>query len=198
MSIHPKLMIGAGIAITGLGLIGAGAGATYTAQVSTNTSISTGVIGLSLNGQTGSALRLGVDAQNLGLHFTPISKDLLLRNTGTLDLASDYLSVTATGCDGGTGAALANALQVRLTDVTHNMQVYDGALCSLGDNASGQGFTSPQDHSGVGGQLPHQLGAGASILYQVVIQPIETTAGLPAAAQNSTTSVNFAFTGFDN
>jgi|GEM_PF-4077885 len=198
MSVHPKLMIGAGIAIAGLGLIGAGAGATYTAQVSTNTSISTGGIGLSLNGQTGSALRLGVDAKNLGPHFTPISKDLLLKNTGTLDLASDYLSVTATGCDGGTGAALAKALQVRLTDVTHNMQVYDGALCSLADSPSGQGFTTPPVHTGVGGQLPHQLGAGASILYQVVIQPTDTAAGLPAAAQNSSTTVSFAFTGFDS
>jgi hypothetical protein len=32
----------------------------------------------------------------------------------------------------------------------------------------------------------------------VVIQPVDTAAGLPAAAQNSTTSVSFAFTGFDN
>jgi hypothetical protein len=78
------------------------------------------------------------------------------------------------------------------------MQVYDGALCSLADSPSGQGFTTPPVHTGVGGQLPHQLGAGASILYQVVIQPLDTAAGLPAAAQNSSTTVSFAFTGFDS
>jgi hypothetical protein len=78
------------------------------------------------------------------------------------------------------------------------MQVYDGALCSLAERPSGQGFTAPPVHTGVGGQLSHQLGAGASILYQVVIQPIDTAAGLPTTAQNSSTTVSFAFTGFDS
>ena len=33
MTVRPKLMIGAGIAIAGLGLIGAGAGATFTCHL---------------------------------------------------------------------------------------------------------------------------------------------------------------------
>jgi Camelysin metallo-endopeptidase len=197
MAVRPKLMICVGIAIAGLGLIGAGAGATFTAQVSANTSISSGGLGLSLNGETGSALSVGVDAKNVGSHFAPITKDLLLKNTGTLDMASNYLRVTATGCDGGNGAALAKALHVRLTDVTNNKQVYDGTLCSLTSTMSGQGFTSPLAHTGVGGQLPHALSTGASILYRLVVQPNDAAQGLPPAAQNTSTSIILIFNGFD-
>lgn len=195
MAVPAKLLIGAGIAFAGLGLIGAGAGATFTAQVAGGTSISTGSISLSLNGETGSGLRLGVDGQNVDSHFAPISKDLLLKNTGTLDLASTYLSVTATGCDGGDGAPLAQALQVTLTDVTSSRQVYEGTLCSLISSTSGQGSPS---HAGAGGQLPDALRAGASVLYRLVLQPSDVTQGLPVAAHNARTSVNLVFTGFDD
>jgi hypothetical protein len=196
MVVRPKLMIGAGLAIAGLGLVGAGAGATFTAQVSTDTEISSGGVGLSLNGGTGSGLRVVLDGKNLGSHFAPISTDLRLKNTGTLDLASHFLSVTATGCDGGTGADLAQALHLRLTDVTNqNTLVYDGALCSFA--SSGGGFITPPAHSGVGGQLPHALKAGDAISYQVVIQPSDAAQGLPTAAQNTSTSVSFVFSGFD-
>jgi hypothetical protein len=197
MAVHPKLMIGAGIAMAGLGLIGAGAGATFTAQVSANTSISSGGLGLSLNGETGSALSVGVDAKNVGSHFAPITKDLLLKNIGTLNMASDYFNVTATGCGGGNGSALAKALHVKLTDVTHDKQIYDGTLCSLAGRTSGQGFTTPPVHTGVGGQLPRALGRGASILYRVVLSPNDAALGLPTTAQNSRTTLNLAFTGFD-
>ena len=132
MAVSPKLLIGAGIAVAGLGLISAGAGATFTTQVSGNTSISTGGLGLSLNGQSESALLVGVEGDNLGSHFAPISKDLVLKNTGTLDMASTFLRVTATGCDGGKGEALTDALHVRLTDETNDGKlIYDGSLCSL-------------------------------------------------------------------
>src|SRR3954471_4080181 len=130
MNIPPKLMMGAGIGIAGLGLIGAGAGATFTAQVAGSTSVTTGGIGLSLNGRTGHDLHLDVDGSNLGTHFAPLSKDLRLRNTGSLDIASTHLGLTATGCDGGEDAPLARSLRVTVTDVTHSRQVYDGALCS--------------------------------------------------------------------
>ena len=196
MAVRPKLLIGAGIAIAGLGLIGAGAGATFTAQVAGGTSISTGSTALSLNGETGSGLRLGVDGQNVDSHFAPISKDLLLKNTGTLDLASTYLSVAATGCDGGDGAPLAQALRVTLTDVTHSRQVYDGMLCSMASNMSAQGTTRPP-YAGVGGQLPDAPRAGASLLYRLVLQPSDAAQGLPLAAQKAQTSVNLVFTGFD-
>jgi len=72
MAVRPKLMIGAGIAVAGLGLIGAGA--TFTTQVSGSTSISSGDLGLSLNGQSQSSLLVGVDGNNLNSHFTPISR----------------------------------------------------------------------------------------------------------------------------
>lgn len=198
MAVHPQLMIGAGLAIAGLGLVGAGASATFTAQVSGVTSIRTGSLGLSLNGTTGSDLHIGVDGQDIGSHFTPISTDLLLRNTGTLDMSSTYLSVAATGCDGGVGAPLAQALDVRLTDVTNHQQVYAGSLCSLASGVTQQGFTAPRAHSGVGRQLPHALGSGGSILYRLVLEPNDAAQGLPAAALNTHTSVDIAFTGFDN
>ena len=86
MSATPKLMMAAGIAVAGLGLVGAGAGATFTAQVAGSTSVTTGDIGLSLNGRTGHDLELYVDGRNLGTHFAPLSKELRLRNTGTLDV----------------------------------------------------------------------------------------------------------------
>jgi hypothetical protein len=205
MVVHPKLMIGAGIAIAGLGLIGAGAGATFTAQVSAKTVISSGGVGLSLNGETGSDLQMGLDGKIIGSHFKTISKDLLLKNTGTLDMASTFLSVTATGCDGGEGAPLVEALQVKLTDVTNNTVVYSGALCSLAGSVKGhgarseseQGFISPRTHADVGGQLPHALSAGKSILYQLVLQPSDAVRGLPPEAQNTHTSVRLVFTGFD-
>ncbi len=194
MTGRPKLMIGAGIAIAGLGLIGTGAGATFTAQVSTGTSIGAGGIGMSLNGETGSGARLGVDGKNLGSHFAPISKDLLLKNTGTLDLASNYLKVTASGCDNSNGAPLTQALHATLNDVTNHTQVYDGTLCAL----AGDGLRTPTTaHADVGGPLPHPLAAGASILYRLVLQPNDTTNGLPTAAQNANTAVSLAFTGFD-
>ena len=198
MAVHSKLMIGASIAIAGLGLIGAGAGATFTAQVSANTSISSGGVGLSLNDKTGSDLQVGVDGNNIASHFAPISKDLLLKNTGSLNMASVYLSVTGTGCDGSDGAALAQALHVKLTDVTDgNKVVYDGTLCSMAANKSGQGFTYPPAHAGVGGQLPHALGAGESTDYLLAISPDDTVQGLPTAAQYARTTVNLVFSGFD-
>ena len=205
MAVRPKLMVGAGIAVAGLGLVGAGAGATFTTQVSADTSITSGGLGLSLNGETGSDVHVGVDGKRIGSHFAPISKDLLLKNTGTLDMASTFLSVTATGCAGREGAPLAQSLHVKLMDVTNDELVYDGALCSLAGSVSGhgtrseseQGFTSPRSHADVGGQLPHQLGAGKSILYRLVITPSDRDQGLPPEAQNTRTSVKLVFTGFD-
>ena len=204
MTVRPKLMIGAGIAIAGLGLIGAGAGATFTTQVSGSTSITSGNLSLSLNGAGQSTLLLGVGADQLGSHFAPISRDLVLKNTGSLDMASTFLSVSATGCDGGDGAALAQALRVRLTDETNNGKlIYDGSLCSLADTthqASGngnQGFATPAAHSGVGDQLPDTLQVGQSIHYRLLIQPQDRAGGLPSSAQNMRTSVNLVFSGFD-
>ena len=206
MAVRPKLMIGAGIAVAGLGLIGAGAGATFTTQVSGSTSISSGDLGLSLNGQSQSSLLVGVDGNNLNSHFTPISKDLVLKNTGTLDMASTYLSLTADGCDGGKGAVLAQALHMRLTEVTsrddtasnHDGKlIYDGALCSMATAKSGQGFTYPPAHTGVGGQLPHTLQAGESTHYLLVIAPEDPKQGLPTQAQHTSTSVKLTFSGFD-
>ena len=205
MAVSPKLMIGAGMAVAGLGLIGAGTGATFTTQVSGSTSISSGDLGLSLNGKPESALLMGVGENDLGSHFAPISKDLVLKNTGTLDLASTFLSVTATGCDGGKGKALAEALRVRLTDETNDGKlIYDGSLCSLASEKtlakeeSGQGFTTPPAHEGVGGQLPQTLATGKSNHYRLVIQADDTERGLPSAAQSSRTSVNLVFSGFDS
>ena len=205
MAVRPKLMMGVGIAIAGLGLIGAGAGATFTSQVSASSQINSGGVGLSLNGQIGSNLQLGLVGKDLGSHFTPISQDLVLKNTGTLDMASTYLSLTADGCDGGTGAVLAQALHVRLTEVTSSSAaagnhvgtvVYDGDLCSMATAKSGQGFTYPPAHTGVGGQLPHTLKAGESTHYLLVIQP-DSAQGLPTEAQSMSTSVNLTFSGFD-
>lgn len=198
MAVRPKLMMSAGIAIAGLGLIGAGAGATFTAQVSSSSQITSGGVGLSLNGQTGSDLHLGLDGKNLGSHFKPISQNLVLNNIGTLDMASTYLSVTADGCDGGKGADLAHALRVRLTEVTNRDEtvVYDGTLCSMATSNSGQGFTYPPAHTGVGDRLPHALGAGESIHYLLVIQP-DAEQGLPSAAQDNQTTVSLSFSGFD-
>jgi hypothetical protein len=192
--------------LAGLGLIGAGAGATFTAQVAASTEISSGGVGLSLNGETGSDLHLGLDGQDLGSHFTPISQDLVLKNTGTLDMPSTYLSLKADGCDGVKGAVLAHALHVRLTEVSRSNDkvsshvhkvVYDGALCSMAKTKSGQGFTYPPAHTDVGGQLPGSLRAGESTHYLLVIQPDNTEQGLPTAAQHTNTSVNLVFSGFD-
>jgi len=218
MVVRPKLMVGAGIAVAGLGLIGAGAGATFTTQVSAETSISSGGLGLSLNGETGSDFRLGFDGKNLGSHFKPIITDLSLTNTGTLDMASNFVDVTVTGCNGGDGADLAKALHVTLTDTTHKDVVYEGALCSLvravdghkvvgqnlsrqdvaGYDASGKipGFLSPAAHEGVGGQLPRALEVGQTILYRMVIEPSDVD-GLPADAQFEKTTVKLVFSGFD-
>jgi hypothetical protein len=198
-------MISAGIAVAGLGLIGAGAGATFTAQVSTSSQITSGGLELSLNGKTGSDVKVDLDAKNLGSHFRPVSSDFTLKNTGSLDMVSLFLEVKATGCDGGADASLARALRVRVIDVAALKDVFDGDLCSLNDSASGpdatsksaQGFISPPAHAGVGGQLPHPLNAGESILYRIVIQPSNDEKGLPTAAQKTNMSVNLVFSGFD-
>jgi len=206
MAVHPKLMLSVGIAAAGLGLIGAGAGATFTAQVSGSTTITSGGVGLSLNDETGSDVHIGLDGSNISSHFAPITKDLRLKNIGTLDMASTYLSLTAVGCDGHEGAALAQALHVRLTDETHNHSViYDGALCSFATSVGGHddnsksehGLTNPPAHAGVGGQLPNALQAGETISYRLVIQPDDNAQGLPTAAQSTRTSLNLVFTGFD-
>jgi len=205
MAVHSKLMIGAGIAIAGLGLIGAGAGATFTAQVAASTTITTGGVGLSLNDESGSDLNLDIDGKNLDSHFAPITKDLVLKNTGTLDMASTFLKVTADGCDGGKSAPLAEALRVKLTDKTNDKLVYDGSLCSLVRSVSGndvsskkdQGFITPPAHADVGGQLPYSLGADKTIHYKLVIEPKDAEQGLPTAAQDQSTSVNLVFSGFD-
>jgi hypothetical protein len=75
--------------------------------------------------------------------------------------------------------------------------VYDGDLCSFASSLDGSGFISPPAHAGVGGQLPHPLGAGDTITYHVVIQPSDAALGLPPAAQNTSTTVSFVFSGFD-
>jgi hypothetical protein len=195
MTVRPKLMMAAGIAVAGLGLIGAGAGATFTAQVAGSTTVTTGGIGLSLNGGTGQHVDLDVDGSNLGSHFDPISKDLHLKNTGTLDMASTYLDLTAAGCDEGNGATLARSLRATLTDVTHSTQVYDGPLCSAAGDLSTPG--NSHAHSTDGLRLPHALHAGESILYQLVLQPNDATQGLPPAAQSAHTVVRVLFTGYD-
>ena len=92
------------------------------------------------------------------------------------------------------------------TDVTNNKLVYAGSLCSLTRSVSGQdagsndeqGFLTPPAHHNVGGQLPSSLGAGTSILYEIVVQPKDAEQGLPTAAQYTKTSVNLVFTGFDH
>ncbi len=198
MSLRPAVMIGAGMAIAGLGFIGAGAGATFTAQVAGSTSISSGGVGLSLNGQTGSAQIVAVNSTNVAPHFAPISADLLLKNTGTLNLATTYLSVTALGCNGGPGASLAQELHATLTDVTDGQQIYDGTLCWLAAATAGSGFGTPPAHPGVGGQLPHSSPAGGAILYRLVLGLNDPALGLTPAAQNTSTSVNLVFTGFDS
>lgn len=194
MAPHPKLMIGAGIAFAGLGLIGAGAGATFTAQVSATTQITTGGVEFSLNDKAGSNVNLSVEGKNLDPHFKPISRDLRLKNIGTLDMASTYLSLTATGCN---GVALASSLHVSLTDVTNNKMVYEGALCSFASSIDGPGFITPRRHTGVGGQLPHLLRSGQTRNYRLVIHRPDDAVGLPTAAQSSSTSVNLVFSGFD-
>jgi hypothetical protein len=174
-------MMAAGIAVAGFGLIGAGAGATFTAQVAGRTSLTTGAVGLSLNGRTGHDLQIDVDGSNLGTHFTPIRTQLRLRNTGTLDLASTDLDITASGCAAGADAPLARSLRVTVTDVTHSRQVYDGALCAASEE-----------------RLPDSLRAGDSILYELVLQPSDADQGLSPAAQDSHTSVRVVFTGSDH
>jgi hypothetical protein len=183
MRIPPQLMMGAGIAVAGLGLIGAGAGATFTAQVAASTSVSTGHVALSLNGRTGSNVRLEVGGNNLGTHFAPIRQALRLRNTGSLNIPSAYLDVTATGCSGGDGTALAHALRVTVTDVTHSRQLYDGAVCSA--------------EGALAAPLGYPLRVGGSTLYELVLQPSDADQGLPADAQDSSTSVRVVFTGYD-
>jgi len=214
MVVRPKLMMGIGIAVAGLGLIGAGAGATFTAQVAASSEISSGGVGLSLNDETGSDLHLELDGKNLGSHFTPISQDLVLKNTGTLDMASTFLKVTATGCEGGKdskGSALAHSLNVRLTELSKDRTelsnkrtvIFDGNLCSLADDKKitrhqgAQGFFTPPTHENVGGQLPDGLLKGDSAEYRLVIQPDDRTKGLPNNAQRTSTTVNLIFTGFD-
>lgn len=198
MSVGPKLMMGAGLAIAGLGLIGAGAGATFTAQVGGSTSITTGNLGLSLNGRTGPDLALDVDGSNLGTHFAPLSQELRLKNIGTLDIASTYLGLTATGCDGGSDAPLARSLRVTVTDVTHSQQVYDGDLCSAAGGLSAPGGNAAPAHSAEGGPLPHALPTGDSVVYDLVLQPQDAEQGLSPAAQDSHTSVKVVFTGYDH
>lgn len=204
MAVRPKLLMGVGLAIAGLGLIGAGAGATFTAQVSASSEISSGGVELSLDGKTGSDLNLSFKGEDLGSHFAPISTDLNLKNTGTLNMPFTYLNVTATGCDGSNGSALAHSLNVTLTDVTRqDTVIYDGDLCSLADDKTvtsgrrGQGFVTPPEHDGVGGQLPGTLPADTARKYQLVIQPNDSKDGLPTDAQRSSTTVNLVFSGFD-
>lgn len=180
MTVAPKLMMAAGIAVAGLGLIGAGAGATFTAQVAGSTSITTGSTGLSLDGGSGQDLRLDLDGSNLGTHFTPLRHELHLTNTGTLDLASTSLDLTASGCDGGPDAPLASSLRVTVTDTTTSRSVYDGTLCSAGER-----------------QLRHPLPPGDSAVYEVVLQPSDAEQGLPPEALDSHTSVRIVFSGSD-
>jgi hypothetical protein len=202
MAAQNKFMIAAGFAVAGLSFIGAGAGATFTTQVSATTQITSGGLGLSLDGRTGSDVTLDM-GDNISSQFAPITRDLLLKNIGTLDMASTYLKVTATGCQGGDDAPLVQALQIKLTDVTNELEVYDGPLCSLvgsvsdGSTLAVQGFITPRAHAGVGGQLPRVLGVGKSKLYRVVIQS-KSTDGLPTAAQSTKTAVNLVFSGFDS
>jgi hypothetical protein len=198
MTVPPKLMMSAGIAVAGLGLIGAGAGATFTAQVAGSTSITTGSVALSLNGRSGSDLHLEIDGSDLGAHFSPITKELRLTNTGTLGIAATYVDLTATGCGGGNDAPLARSLRITLTDVTHGRQVYDGPLCSAAGDLPGAGSGGPQTTSTPGEPGPRPLGVGDSTVYDLVLQPIDADQGLPPAAQESQTSVKVVFTGYDS
>jgi hypothetical protein len=199
MSVGPKLMISAGLACAGLGLIGAGAGATFTAQVSGTTTVTSGGVGLSLNGQTGSDVQLDVDAANLGSHFDSVTADLRLKNTGTLDLARSYLALTSPQCspgdqgdpDGGNNA-LAHALHATVTDLTHHVTEYDGPFCSFA--AHRDRSTDAPDDAQI---LEHAPTVGETIHYQLVLTPHDPVGGLPSAAQRSRATVRVTFTGLD-
>jgi hypothetical protein len=199
MAIATKLMVSAGLACAGLGLVGAGAGATFTAQVSGSTTVTSGGVGLSLNGRTGSDVQLDVDADNLGSHFDSVTADLRLKNTGTLDLVRTYLTLASPQCGpgdhgdlGGGNNALAHALHVTLTDLTHHVTEYDGPLCA---------FAAHRDHSAgavEGAQaLTDAPTVGETIRYRLVLTPHDPVDGLPSAAQRSRATVQVTFTGLD-
>lgn len=199
MSAGPRLMVAVGLACAGLGLVGAGAGATFTAQVSGTMTVTSGTVGLSLNGQSGSDVELDLDGQELGPHFASISEDLVLANTGTLDLARTSLSLTSPECgerdatgDAGPGrgggdgpgddGALARALHVTMTDLTHGVTEYDGPLCAAALADRGLG---------------HAPAVGESIHYQLVLRAEDEVRGLPPAARHAEAGLRITFTGFD-
>jgi hypothetical protein len=199
MAIATKFMMAAGLACAGLGLVGAGAGATFTAQVSGTTTVTSGGVGLSLNGQTGSGIQLDLDATNLGSHFDSVTSDLRLKNIGTLDLARSYLSLSSPQCspgdqgDPGGNNALAHALDVTVTDVTHHVIEYDGPFCA---------FAARRDRSADAPEnaqpLSHAPDVGETIRYELVLTPHDPTGGLPSAAQRSRATVRVTFTGLDS
>jgi hypothetical protein len=200
MAIASKFMLAAGFACAGLGLVGAGAGATFTAQVSGTTTITSGAVGLSLNGRTGSGVELEVDAANLGSHFDSVTSDLRLRNIGTLDLARSYLALSSPQCSpgdrgdpGGGNNALAHALDVTVTDVTHHVIEYDGPFCAFAAR-SDRSAGAPENSQ----SLSHAPAVGETIHYELVLTPHDPTGGLPSAAQRSQATVRVTFTGFDH
>jgi hypothetical protein len=196
MAVAPKLMVVVGLTCAGLGLVSAGAGATFTAQVSGTTTVTSGGVGLSLNGRTGSGIQLDVEASDLGSHFDAVTADLRLKNIGTLDLARSYLALTSPQCEpgdpAGQGNALAHALDATVTDLTNHVVEYDGPFCA---------FAAHRDRSAgapEGAQsLEEAPAAGETIHYQLVLTPHDPIEGLPSAAQSSQATVQVTFTGLD-
>lgn len=233
MPAGPRMLMAAGLAVAGLGLVGAGAGATFTAQVSGTLTVATGRVGLSINGQTGSDLHLDLEGQGLGTHFAPMTQDLRLKNIGNLDLPHTFLALSSPQCARGTGdgdddqgedddnqgdqdgqgngqgnrqgngqgngngngnhnqkgsgdsddaGALAQALHATVTDETHHLAVYDGALCAF----------APANRL-----LPRPLAAGETTDYHLVLSP-EGTHGLPVAALQQQATIRVTFSGTDS
>jgi len=205
MTVRPKLMIGAGIAIAGLGLIGCRRRGDLHHAGSGSTSITSGDLGLSLNGANQSTLLLGVDANHLGSQLRADQQGTWCSRTPAawtwLHLSQYQRDRLRRGrrCSSG-----AKPSACSWTDETNGGKlIYDGSLCSLaGDRQSSQKYGQarlrhPTAHAGVGDQLPDTLQVGQSIHYRLLIQPQDHAEGLPSSAQNMRTSVNLVFSGFD-
>jgi hypothetical protein len=213
MSVGPKLMISAGLACAGLGLVGAGAGATFTAQVSGTMSVTTGTVGLSLNGQTGSNVQLDLDGQNLGSHFTSITEELRLKNIGTLDLVRTYLALTSPECAEPTQSGSGDDLGSQNDQGNNDEQGDDGDQGDEGDDGAlahalhvkvidvthqVTEYDGPLCSAALTDRaLRHVPAAGETIRYQLVLSPADPIRGLPAAARHSQATLRVTFTGFD-
>jgi predicted ribosomally synthesized peptide with SipW-like signal peptide len=135
--ISKKYFMFGALGLCGLGLIGAGAGATFTQSVSSSQKVTAGTMNVTLTGPAGSVvsgeghiITLAATAPESSTFDTKAQK-IVMTNNGTIPVSAFTLQLTddVTGASSAADQALQSQLDVRV--ISDGYVIYDGTVSGL-------------------------------------------------------------------